>query len=156
MKIRTIISAALVFLGTPVNAEIIAIQSVEIDVAVRLPDGEEKLERVEAENVKPGEEVIYNLRYTNEDDESAEAVTFIMPVPVEVSYVENSAAGDNATVTFSADGGQTFVARGRLTIVENDIKRLANESEITHIKWKLMSSVPAETSGEASFRAVVK
>ena len=155
MNARIIGTATLFFLSTPLYAAVTAEQSVEIEVAVRVADGDDRIERVKAENVKPGEGVIYSLHFSNEDKESADSVEFVMPVPVEVSYVENSAMGNDATITFSADGGQTFVMRGRLTVAENGENRPAKNSEITHIKWKLNSSLPAGMSGEASYRAVV-
>lgn len=156
MNTRLISTAIFFFLSTPLYAEVIAEQTVEIEVAVRTADGVDKIERMKAENVKPGEAIIYSLHFRNDDNESADAVEFVMPVPIEVSYVENSALGNDASITFSADGGRDFVARGQLAIAENGVNRPAKNDEITHIKWKLNSSLAAGMSGKASYRAVVK
>ncbi len=103
----------------------------------------------------PGEEVIYALRFSNEGSEPADAVVLVMPAPSEVSYVEGSVGGENAKITFSADGGQTYVARGRLTVSEDGEERPAKSNEITHIKLALNAPMPAEEHGEVSYRAVV-
>ena len=139
-----------------VLAKIVAEQHVEKEVTIRAANGEERVERIKAETVVPGEQVIYSLRFSNKNDEPANAVVLVMPVPQEVSYMEGTVAGRDANVTFSADGGQTYVARGRLTVAEEGMQRPANSTEITHIKWTLKEALPANTNSEVSFRAVLK
>lgn len=141
---------------SPVLAKIVAEQHVEKEIMVRGDNGETRTERVKAEKVVPGEEVIYSLRFSNDADETADAVVLVMPVPPEVSYVEGTVAGQDANVTFSADGGQTYVARGRLTVAEDGVQRPAKSNEITHIKWTLAETLPAKAKSEVSFRAILK
>ena len=153
---RALISISICLLSGSAFAEITAEQFVEKDIVVRDADGSEKIERIKADKVSPGEEVIYSLRFSNSADFAADAVTLVMPVPREVSYVEGSVAGDESTVTFSADGGQTYVARGRLTIAEEGIERPAKGDEITHIKWLLTTPLAAAAMGVVSYRGVLK
>ena len=136
------------FAPSSVLAKIVAEQHVEKEVTTRTVDGEERVERVKADTVVPGEQVIYSLRFSNDDNEPANAVVLVMPVPQEVSYMEGSVAGRDANITFSADGGQTYVARGRLTIAEGGTERPANSNEITHIKWTLKGALPANEQSE--------
>ena len=138
------------------NAAITATQHAEQEIVTRAPSGEETKTRVAAETVIPGEEVIYSLRYANDADEAAEAIVLVMPVPGEVAFVEGSVEGANANVTFSADGGQTYVARGRLTVAEGGALRPARSNEITHIKWSLTKPLAPRETGEIAFRAVLK
>lgn len=149
-------SCALFAAASPAFAEVSAEQYVEKEVVSRDNDGKERIERIKAEKVTPGEEVIYALRFSNNGDEPAEAVVLVMPVPSDVSYVEGSVDGENARITFSADGGQTYVARGRLTVSEDGEERPAKSNEITHIKWALTAPMPVEDLGEVSYRAVLK
>lgn len=149
----------LLFFGAaaaPAFAEVRARQFVEKEIVTRDSSGNERTERITAEKVTPGEEVIYALRFSNEGTEPADAVVLVMPVPSEVSYVEGSVAGETAKITFSADGGQTYVARGRLTVTEDGEERPAKSNEITHIRWSLNAPMPAEQQREVSYRAVLK
>ena len=142
--------------AAPAFAEVSARQFVEQEIVTRDNDGKERIERIAADKVAPGEEVIYALRFSNEGDAPADAVVLVMPVPTEVSYVEGSVGGENAKITFSADGGETYVARGRLTVSEDGEERPAKSNEITHIKWALNAPMPAKEQGEVSYHAVLK
>jgi len=151
-----LIALLLSFVSAPVFAKITAEQSVEKEITVRNANGEEAVKRVKAEKVVPGEEVIYSLRFSNDAADAADAIVLVMPVPPEVSYVEGTVAGEDANITFSADGGQTYVARGRLTVAEEGVERPAKSNEITHIKWTLDNPLPARAKSEVSFRAILK
>ncbi len=138
------------------NAAVVAEQVVEKEIVVRDADGTDSIQRVKAEKVTPGEQVIYSLRYANAGSDSADGVVLVMPVPAEVTYVEGSVSGSETRVTFSADGGSTYVARGRLTIFEDGVERAARNTEITHIKWTLEETLPPGTKGEISYRGVLQ
>ena len=142
--------------AAPAWAEISAQQRIEKEIVQSGSQGEAKLARVAADTVQPGEEVIYSLRYSNNADDAAEAVVLVMPVPDEITYVEGSATGENLNILFSADGGETFVARGRLTVIEDGQPRAAKGDEITHIKWSLAGALKPSETGEVSFRGVLK
>jgi uncharacterized repeat protein (TIGR01451 family) len=142
--------------ATSSHAQVAATQHVEKEIVVNNSNGEPKIERVDAEKVAPGEEVIYSLRFQNEAAEPAEALVLVMPVPKEISYVEGSVYGQGAKIAFSADDGQTYVARGRLTVIEAGAERPAKSDEITHIKWTLEAPLAANERGEVSFRGVLK
>lgn len=138
------------------QAGIVAQQIVEKEVVTKSADGSVSITRTVPETVIPGEEVIYSLKFANDSEEAAEAVVLVMPVPDEVSYIEGSVDGEGASVTFSADGGQTYVARGRLTVAEGGAARPARSDEITHIKWTLSAALGADEKGNVSYRAILK
>ena len=142
--------------ATSAHAAVVAVQSVEKEIIVNDENGTPQVKRVEADVVAPGEEVIYTLRYHNEDDQSAEALVLVMPVPGEIEYIEGSVIGNDARVAFSADNGQTYVGRGRLTIVENGNERPAKSNEITHIKWTMSEPLQAGKKGSVSFRGILR
>jgi uncharacterized repeat protein (TIGR01451 family) len=156
---RTILAlaaAAPLALGSA-NASMTARQVVEKEVVTASADGKETVKRVPADKVTPGETVVYSIRYKNDGAEAAADIVLVMPVPKEVAYVEGSVEGEEtASISFSADGGDTYVARGRLTIVEGGEARPARGDEITHIKWTLTAPVAAKAEGEVSYKAVLR
>ncbi len=158
MRISTILGTMLTFgvvLGASASAEVVASQRVEKEVITFDANGREVRNRAVAEKVAPGEEVIYILDFENKSAEPASDLVLVMPVPREVFYVEGSVTGDNASVTFSVDGGDTYVARGRLTVREAGTDRPARTDDITHIRWILPQLGP-EKSGAVSYRGILR
>ncbi len=142
---------------SPAFASMTARQVVEKEVTAAGPNGEETVTRIPADKVTPGETIVYSIRYKNDGAVPAGDIVLVMPVPKEVAYVEGSIEGeDGASVSFSADNGATYVARGRLTVVEGGEARPARGDEITHIKWTLTTPVSAQAEGEVSYKAVLR
>ncbi|MDZ7629464.1 MAG: hypothetical protein U5J99_13775 [Parvularculaceae bacterium] len=149
--------AAATLAAAPAFASMTARQVVEKEVVSVDEAGKETVARVPADKVTPGETVVYSIRYRNEAANPAGDIVLVMPVPKEVAYVEGTISGEEgASVSFSADGGQTYVARGRLTIVEGGEARPARGDEITHIKWTLTTPVAPNGEGEVSYKAVLR
>ena len=120
-------------------------------------NGIEQPQLAEAARVLPGEEVLFTVTYTNVGDEAAEDVVITNPVPEHMSYVNNSATGDNSSVTFSVDGGDTFSAPQDLLITDAlGAERPAAARDYSHIRWVVDSDVNAGGSGTVQFAAVVE
>ncbi len=151
----TVLAAALIAVA-PAEAAMTARQIVEKEVVVRAANGVETVKRAAADKVTPGETIVYSIRYENDAAEAASDIVLVMPVPKEVAYVEGSVSGDDSSVAFSADGGKTYVARGRLTIEEGGATRPARGDEITHIRWTLATPVPSKAQGEVSYKAILR
>ncbi len=149
-------SAIAALAASPAAAALKATQIVEKEVIVRAPDGAETAKRQAADKVAPGETVVYSIRYENDAAAAASDITLVMPVPEEVAYVEGSVSGDDSSVSFSADGGKTYVARGRLTVIEGGAARPARGDEITHIRWTLAGPVPPKGKGEVSYKGILR
>ncbi len=156
MRNLIVSAAALAAFATPAFAEIIARQVVEQEIVQKNANGTVSLERIEAGKVAPGEEVIYSVRFRNDSAEPAGDLVMVMPVPEEVAYVEGSTGGEPSIVTFSADGGRSYLTRGKLTVRIDGVERPATGDEITHVKWKLTQPVAANGEGEVFYRAVLK
>ncbi len=155
-KVLALFAAAPLMLAAA-EASMSARQVVEKETVVVGTNGEETVKRLPADKVTPGETVVYSIRYKNEGAAPAGDIVLVMPVPKEVAYVEGAVAGaEAASVSFSADGGQTYVARGRLTVVEGGEPRPARGDEITHIKWTLSTPVGPQAEGEVSYKAVLR
>lgn len=151
----TALAAALLAVA-PAEAAMTARQIVEKEVSVRAANGAETVKRVAADKVTPGETIVYSIRYQNDAAEAASDIILVMPVPKEVSYIEGSVSGDDSSVAFSADGGKTYVARGRLTVEEGGATRPARGDEITHIRWTLATPVAPRAEGEVSYKAILR
>ncbi|MEL6860754.1 MAG: hypothetical protein AAGL11_02865 [Pseudomonadota bacterium] len=144
-------------LATPAFANgLKAEQVVEVATVSVDESGNEVRTYALAEEVAPGDEVRYSLAYVNEGAQPAEAVSLVMPVPAEMTYVETSADGTSSTITYSVDGGTSFYARDSLVVTSAEGARLAASDEITHIKWAFAEPIPAASTGQISFRAVLK
>lgn len=155
-KVLALFAAAPFALGAA-EASMSARQVVEKEAVVVGANGEETVKRLPADKVTPGETVVYSIRYKNDGASPAGDIVLVMPVPKEVAYVEGSVAGvETASISFSADGGATYVARGRLTVVEGGEPRPARGDEITHIKWTLSTPVGPKAEGEVSYKAVLR
>jgi uncharacterized repeat protein (TIGR01451 family) len=120
-------------------------------------NGIEQTRLVEAARVLPGEEVLFTVTYTNVGDAAAEDVVIINPVPEHMFYVNDSATGENTSVTFSVDGGKTFAAPQDLLITDAlGAERPAAAKDYSHIRWVVDSEVTAGGSGTVHFAAVVE
>ncbi len=157
MKRLTFLALALAQIAAgPAYAAMMAQQIVEKEVIVRSANGEETVKRQSADKVTPGETIIYSIKYKNDSADPANDIVLVMPVPKEVAYVEGSVSGDDTSVAFSADGGKTYVARGRLTVEEGGESRPARGDEITHIRWTLSAAVPPKGEGEVAYKAILR
>jgi len=119
-------------------------------------DGSAIVEFQEADRVQPGDALLYKLNYTNGTADAIENAKLVMAVPSEVIYNENSAAGDNASVAFSTDGGQSFAPRGELTVSSEGNRRAATSEDITHIRWSFTGQIVPGEVGEVTYSAVVR
>ena len=59
-----------------------------------------------ASKVVPGDIVIYTVSFSNTGSEPAENVVITNPVPRHMEYVDGTAFGPGADISFSIDGGQ--------------------------------------------------
>ncbi len=120
-------------------------------------NGVEQRRLVEATRVLPGAPVQFTVTYTNTGDEPAENVTITNPVPEHMVYVDASASDDDATVTFSVDGGTSFAAAQDLLVTDaNGLQRPAIANDYTHVRWIVDNDVAPGASGAVQFTAVVK
>jgi len=123
-------------------------------------NGQKVTKLVEANDVVPGDVLIYQLNYQNVGDEPAVGAVLVNPVPDNTLYVDGSAFGPGSDIDFSIDGGKHYKRPSLLTYevkmgdgtVE---KRTASPEQYTHIRWTV-SQIPAGKSGAASFQVRVQ
>lgn len=155
--------AGTLFIGLPALAqELVVEQQVERVIVIEDEEGGLEMELLPAEEVKPGEQLFYSVTYSNPSEAPAKDVVLTLPVPSEVSLLEESAMAeyDQASVDFSLDGGETYVPREQL-IAESGLKEIqpvnvTMPEEITHMRWTFNREIGPKDSGKIFFAAVLK
>jgi uncharacterized repeat protein (TIGR01451 family) len=126
----------------------------EQEVRVVEEDGREVTKRVPAAKVVPGDVVIYTITARNVSDQPVDNVVISDPIPEHMTYVLGSAAGEGTEITYSVDGGKSFVSLEELEVTDDTgAPRKVEAKDYTNIRWKLVSSLAPSTSKSAHFRA---
>ena len=152
-------SLALLIAAAALAAARVEIAITQAKEVVETKAGQRESRFVATKEVSSGDVVEYTLAYRNAGDQPARDALIDDPIPKGTSYLAASAAGDNAEVTFSTDGGKTFAPAVKLSY---EIRlpsgqtemRIATPSDYTHIRWTVRSIAPG-TSGKVSFRVRV-
>ncbi len=151
------VALLLSIIATPVSAEAKTAVSLSSDVFVEhneiSADGKSRIILSEPKKVVPGDTLIFVVRYQN--DSSVVARNFIVtnPMPAAVAFVDD--AGEAAQV--SIDGGRNFGALTDLQVpLSNGRYRPATADDVTHIRWKVESDLPAGKAGKFVYRGRVK
>lgn len=120
---------------------------------VVVKDGKKSVTLAPAEKVVPGDVVVFTNHYRNTGSEPADNVVITNPVPKHMTYLDGSAFGEGAAITFSFDKGKSFDTPGKLIKIEKGKKRTARAEEYTHIRWSYKTPIPAGKEGEMGFKA---
>ncbi len=115
---------------------------------------------VEAKEINSGDVIFYTMNYVNSGDTAATNAVLDDPIPKGTVYLDGTALGKDAEITFSNDGGKTFKKPSLLTyeikLPSGKIKkRTASPEQYTHIRWTI-GMVPAHGSGHVVFQVRVK
>ena len=129
---------------------------VQKQVVVETEDGGTETQLVPADNVVPGDTVVYTITFENVGDEPADDIVITNPISDVLDYVPGSASNGSMRIEFSADGGQTFGLANELTIVADGVERPATTADYTHVRWVMQTELEAGGRGTASFTAVIE
>ena len=131
-----------------------AIAEVEVTTLI---GGHETIKLAPAARVVPGDQVIYTLEIRNKGAMSLPPPKVDYPVPEHMRYLDDSAAGPGADITYSVDGGHTFDRPETLKVMGPDGNpRPAVGADYTHIRWQLKNILKGRSVAFARFRAIVK
>lgn len=134
------------------NIELKALAEIEIEDFNE--EGKMEIKRIAAAKVVPGDEVIYTVFYTNVSRDKVDNVLITNPIPQHMLYKAGSAAGEDAVITFSVDGGKTYDRPENLKVRDAAGKEFpAEASDYTHIRWVRKKSLSPNTESQVSFRA---
>jgi len=107
----------------------------------------------------PGDTILYVITASNEGDALMKNPVIVDPIPTGVTYVEDSAKGDNSEISFSLDQGSAYMTWPPYYTVRNAkgllVKREASPDMVTHIKWDINIELKPKESTVLEFLVVV-
>jgi uncharacterized repeat protein (TIGR01451 family) len=110
-------------------------------------DGRRAQRLIPAAVVSQGQVVFYTVQIRNPTSVAVRDVVVVQRIPVNTTYVEDSAAGPSAEITFSVDGGQTFWPKKELVVVKAPSEaRKALPQDYTHVRWQTFAGSCATRS----------
>lgn len=143
----------------PENTKLTLKTTAEKEVHVK-KDGKIEIKRMPLEKANPGDIVFYTITYTNAGKGPVVDAVIIDPVPAGVSYIENTAEGKDAEITYSIDNGVSWHKPPMTTRFKKPDGSMGTKNvtadQYKHIKWALKKPVPAGQSGQVSFKVKVK
>ncbi len=163
MKKTLMVSIALMLLGssvadtqatadTPGSFQLTTVA--EVEVVATQADGTQAVERVPAEKVVPGDEVIYTMIYHNAGTELAENVFITNPIPEHMLLLRAEQTESDLEITYSVDGGRNFNSLSNLQVTEQTgWQRHARASDCTHIRWTFNRPLEPGEKGNVSYKA---
>lgn len=160
---RFLVTAALLLTLTPAtalaNPKVDVVQTATKEVTV-IENGQPAVRRVPSTEATPGETVFITLVVSNRGHEAATNLVFDNPIPQGATYVNGSASGEGADITFSIDQGKSYKKPALLTYEltlpdGRKEKRVASPEEYTHLRWTL-PALPAGGTVELQFSAVIR
>lgn len=159
MRKKFILWSAMVLMLIPVAVFAKSVVSISITAEKEVTINKEK-KMVAAREIKPGDVIFYTIHYVNSGDSEATNAILDDPIPQGTVYIEETAYGKDADITFSIDGGKTFKKPSVLTYevklpggkVE---KKVASPEKYTHIRWTF-KKIPSGAKGQVGFQVQVK
>jgi uncharacterized repeat protein (TIGR01451 family) len=113
-----------------------------------------------ADRTSPGDTLVYTITYSNTGHVDALRAEIIDPIPQGVLYMEKSAGGKDAKITFSIDDGATFhtppIYYKTINKEGQEVKMEAGTERYTHIKWQISRPLKSGQKGTLNFKARVK
>ena len=110
---------------------------------------------VPATLVTQGQVVYYTVRVRNVSTEYAHNVIVTQRIPANTVYVKDSASGPGADVSFSVDGGQTYLPADDVSTTDaSGVQRPVPLDQYTHIRWELRNPLSPGGVALARFRAI--
>jgi len=106
---------------------------------------------VPAQQINQGQEIYYTVRITNRTKEKVKHATVEQPVPANTHLVERSVTGGGATISYSVDGGKTFITSSEWRAAVSDSHA---PIRITHIRWQFRHALAPHVTVLARFRVV--
>jgi uncharacterized repeat protein (TIGR01451 family) len=124
----------------------------EVEIVQEGADGIRAVQRIPAETVVPGDEVIYTLVYDNQGADPAEDVSITNPIPEHMEFRRAAAGPAWLKTVYSVDGGHVFGALSDLTISDGaGQNRHALPQDCTHIRWQFTRSLAPGETGQVSY-----
>jgi uncharacterized repeat protein (TIGR01451 family) len=174
----TLVSVPVLF-DTPVRASLQQATEAIVE-AINRPEvkliltADKKVEEVDAEGNKkivwqgledgaevlPGDSLRYTIQSENEGDLAAKKLVITQPIPEQMVYHLDSATSTaNTDITYSIDGGETFVTEPMVekTLEDGTVVEVPAPAELyTHVRWQFSGDLSAQKDASASYEVQVK
>jgi uncharacterized repeat protein (TIGR01451 family) len=109
--------------------------------------------------VYPGDVIRYNLVGENQGAAPAKNLVFTQPIPKGTVYIINSATNNTTKVSFSIDGGKTFVANPTIQVKLANGKvetRPAPAELYSFVRWDVKQAVNPQSKVKVSYQVKVR
>lgn len=137
----------------PVETKLIA----EVLETIETPEGKQVQRLVPAQKITQGQVVYYTVQIRNPTTQPARRVIVEQRIPLNTTYVPNSASGPAAEITFSVDHGRSFGRAEELTVTGiGGLSRRATPEDYTHIRWQLRNVLAPGAVALVRFQAVFR
>lgn len=111
--------------------------------------------------VKPPETApqrLHTARFRHDGIVVVAGLEVVLEIPAGMHYIDGSATGPGAHITFSVDSGRSFAPPDSLRVATDPAEpesptRRATAEDYTHIRYELPGEYPPGTAGLVSFRA---
>lgn len=130
---------------------------VEQEIIEKDANGKEKIKRIPAAKVVPGNEVIYTTRFKYNGDDPATDIVISNPIPQFTVYKLGTAAGKNTVIQYSVNNGESFHSTEQLKVkdLEGEV-RAAGAEDYTNIRWTYLGQLDKGDEGTVEFRVVLR
>ncbi len=110
--------------------------------------------------VQPGDMLRYTITGANQSDRAVKNLTFNQPIPKGMVFVLKSAnANTNAKITYSIDGGRSFVENPtvKVKLANGKVEEKPAPAEVyTHIRWNFPNAIAAKSDVKGSYQLRVR
>jgi uncharacterized repeat protein (TIGR01451 family) len=111
--------------------------------------------------VESGNVLRYTVTGVNEGTRAAKNLTVVQPIPRGLRYVLNSSTASLGApeMTYSIDGGKTFVARPMITVTSPNgqvVQRPAPASAYSNVRWQFSQPIDPKAKTVLAYQVVVK
>lgn len=137
-----------------------AIGEVTLETSVRKVEttldgsGQVKRELLATDDVVPGEELRYTIRFTNESATpvDAERIVITNPIPEGTRYVAGSAGGDGSAVEYSGDGDGFQGSEDAISAAADPgTTEDGGDRDVHSLRWTYQRELGPGESGEVYF-----
>lgn len=110
--------------------------------------------------VQPGDVLRYTISGENISNRSVKNLTLNQPIPAGMVFVLKSArANTNAKISYSIDGGRSFVDNPQVKVTLADgkvVEKPAPAEVYTHIRWNFPNAIAAKTTVNGTYELKVR
>ncbi len=123
-------------------------------VTVLDANGKSQFKAVAADEIVPGDRILYTTTFKNNGDKASDKIIVSNPIPDNTRYLSGTAKGENSVITYSVDNGVSWGSVQSLKVkLKDGTVRAAEASDYTNIRWEYRRSLKPTEAKTVSFQA---